>query len=66
MTCWREATLSTGARNLTDEDPPPLPSKRTGVRRYKLRPGFQGYARDIKGRTIYFSFRWCPRACTLA
>lgn len=55
-----EATLFLGARNLTDRDPPPLPSGRPGVHRYNLRPGFDGFVHDIKGRTLYVRFRWSP------
>ncbi len=55
-----EATLFLGARNLTDEDPPPLPSGRDGVHRYNLRPGFDGFVHDIKGRTLYVRFRFRP------
>lgn len=53
-----QATLSIGARNLTDRDPPPLPTGREGVQRYNLRPGFDGFVHDIKGRTLYFRFRY--------
>ena len=52
-----EATLFVGARNLTDKDPPPLPSGRPGVQRHNLRPGFDGFVHDIKGRTLYIRFR---------
>ncbi|MDE0245076.1 MAG: TonB-dependent receptor, partial [Gammaproteobacteria bacterium] len=55
-----EATLFVGARNLTDEDPPPLPSGREGVHRYNLRPGYDGFVHDIKGRTLYVRFRYRP------
>ena len=55
-----DATLSVGARNLTGEDPPPLPSGRSGVQRYNLRPGFDGFVHDIKGRTLYVRFRYRP------
>ena len=55
-----EITLFLGARNLTDKDPPPLPSGREGVHRYNLRPGFDGFVHDIKGRTLYVRFRWGP------
>ncbi len=55
-----EATLFLGARNLTDKDPPPLPSGREGVYRYNLRPGFDGFVHDIKGRTLYVRFRFRP------
>ena len=55
-----EATFFVGARNLTDEDPPPLPSGREGVHRYNLRPGYDGFVHDIKGRTIYVRFRYRP------
>ena len=55
-----EVTLFFGARNLTDRDPPPLPSGRPGVHRYNLRPGFDGFVHDIKGRTLYVRFRWRP------
>ena len=55
-----EATLFLGARNLTDKNPPPLPSGREGVHRYNLRPGFDGFVHDIKGRTLYVRFRWRP------
>ena len=52
-----EATFYVGARNLTDRDPPPLPSGREGVHRHNLRPGFDGFVHDIKGRTVYVRFR---------
>ena len=55
-----EATLFVGARNLTDKDPPPLPSGREGVLRYNLRPGFDGFVHDIKGRALYVRFRYRP------
>ncbi len=55
-----EATLFLGTRNLTDKDPPPLPSGRDGVHRYNLRPGFDGFVHDIKGRTLYVRFRFHP------
>ena len=57
-----EATLYFGARNLTDREPPPLPSGRTGDQRYNLRPGFDGFVHDIKGRTLYVRFRFRPGA----
>ena len=53
-----EATLFVGARNLTDKDPPPLPTGRDGIHRYNLRPGFDGFVHDIKGRTLYIRFRY--------
>ena len=53
-----EVTLYVGARNLTDRDPPPLPSGRDGVHRHNLRPGFDGFVHDIKGRTVYVRFRF--------
>ena len=53
-----EATFYVGARNLTDRDPPPLPSGREGVHRHNLRPGFDGFVHDIKGRTVYLRFRF--------
>ena len=53
-----EATLSLGATNLTDKDPPPLPSGRTDVHRYNLRPGFDGFVHDIRGRVLYARVRW--------
>ena len=52
-----EATLYLGARNLTDRNPPPLPSGREGVQRHNLRPGYDGFVHDIKGRTLYVRFR---------
>ncbi|MYF51738.1 MAG: TonB-dependent receptor [Gammaproteobacteria bacterium] len=52
-----EATLYLGARNLTDRDPPPLPTGRDGVQRHNLRPGYDGFVHDIKGRTLYARFR---------
>ena len=55
-----EATFFVGARNLTGEDPPPLPSGREGVHRYNLRPGYDGFVHDIKGRTLYVRFRYRP------
>ena len=39
-------------------EPPPLPSGREGIHRYNLRPGFDGFVHDIKGRTIYVRFRY--------
>ena len=54
------ATLSVGVRNLTDKDPPPLPSGRPGAQRYNLRPGYDGFVHDIKGRTVYARFRFRP------
>ena len=56
-----EATFYVGARNLTDRDPPPLPSGREGVHRHNLRPGFDGFVHDIKGRTVYVRFRFRAR-----
>jgi len=56
-----EATLFLGARNLMDKDPPPLPSGREGVHRHNLRPGFDGFVHDIRGRTLYVRFRYRPR-----
>ncbi len=53
----REATFYLGARNLADRDPPPLPSGRDGAQRHNLRPGFDGFVHDIKGRTLYARFR---------
>ena len=53
-----EATFYVGARNLTDRDPPPLPSGREGVHRHNLRPGYDGFVHDIKGRTVYVRFRF--------
>lgn len=53
-----EFTVSVGARNLTDRDPPPLPTGREGVQRYNLRPGYDGFVHDIKGRTVYVRFRF--------
>ena len=57
-----EATLFFGARNLTDKDPPPLPTGREGIHRYNLRPGYDGFVHDIKGRTVYVRFRFSPGA----
>ncbi len=53
-----EATLYLGARNLTDRDPPPLPNGRDDLYRHNLRPGYDGFVHDIKGRTLYARFRW--------
>lgn len=53
-----KGTLYLGARNLMDQDPPPLPSGRSGVHRYNLRPGYDGFVHDIKGRTMYIRFLW--------
>ena len=52
-----EATFYLGARNLADRDPPPLPSGRGGAQRHNLRPGYDGFVHDIKGRTLYARFR---------
>ena len=57
-----EATFYVGARNLTDRDPPPLPSGRESVHRHNLRPGFDGFVHDIKGRTVYVRFRLRTRS----
>ena len=57
-----EATFFAGARNLADRDPPPLPSGREGVLRHNLRPGFDGFVHDIKGRALYVRFRFRPGA----
>lgn len=56
-----KSTLYFGARNLSNQDPPPLPSGRSGFHRYNLRPGYDGFVHDIKGRTIYFRFHWRRR-----
>ena len=53
-----KGTLYLGARNLTDQDPPPLPSGRSGIHRYNLRPGYDGFVHDIKGQTLYVRFLW--------
>ncbi|MCY4602123.1 MAG: TonB-dependent receptor, partial [Acidobacteria bacterium] len=53
-----ETTLYLGVRNLADRNPPPLPSGREGVHRHNLRPGFDGFVHDIKGRAIYVRFRY--------
>ena len=53
-----ETTISLGAINLTDEDPPPLPSGRTGAQRYNLRPGYDGFVHDIRGRVMYARVNW--------
>ena len=57
-----EVTFQFGARNLTDRNPPPLPSGREGVYRHNLRPGFDGFVHDIKGRTLYVRFLYRPRS----
>ena len=57
-----DATLYLGARNLTDRDPPPLPSGQPGFQRYNLRPGYDGFVHDIKGRTLYVRLRFRPWA----
>ena len=51
-------TLFLGANNLTDRDPPALPSGKEGVQRYNLRPGFDGFVHDIKGRIFYLRLRY--------
>ena len=56
-----EVALTFGARNLLDRDPPPLPSGRPGIHRYNLRPAFDGFVHDIKGRTIYLRFHYRQR-----
>ena len=56
-----DLSLTLGARNLLDENPPPLPSGRTGIHRHNLRPGFDGFVHDIKGRTIYVRFHYRQR-----
>ena len=55
-----QTTIFLGTRNLTDKDPPPLPTGREGIHRHNLRPGFDGLVHDIKGRTIYLRFRVSP------
>lgn len=54
----KQLTASAGIRNLTDADPPGLPTGREGIHRYNLRPGFDGSVHDIKGRTIFLRFRY--------
>ena len=56
-----EATLFLGARNVMDKDPPPLPTGLEGVHRHNLRPGYDGFVHDIKGRSLYLRFRYRPR-----
>ena len=56
-----EVSLTLGVRNLLDEDPPPLPTGRAGIHRYNLRPAFDGFVHDIKGRTVYFRFHYRQR-----
>lgn len=53
-----EFALSLGTRNLLDKDPPPLPTGQPGIHRYNLRPGFDGFVHDIKGRTVYLRFHY--------
>ena len=53
-----DVTLSVGARNLLDKDPPPLPTGQPGVQRHNLRPGFDGFVHDIKGRVVYVRFHY--------
>lgn len=53
-----DLTLTFGARNLLDNDPPPLPTGRTDIHRYNLRPAFDGFVHDIKGRTVYLRFHY--------
>ena len=53
-----QATLYLGVRNIADKDPPPLPTGRDGIHRYNLRPGFDGFVHDIRGRTLYLRFRF--------
>ena len=55
-----ETTLSLGARNLRDTDPPALPTGQPGIQRYNLRPGYDGFVHDIKGRTLYVRFHFRP------
>ena len=52
-----KAIIYLGTRNLTDKDPPPLPTGLGGIHRHNLRPGFDGLVHDIKGRTIYLRLR---------
>ena len=52
-----DTRLFLGIRNLTDEDPPPLPNGQSSVYQYNLRPGFDGFVHDIKGRTMYVRIR---------
>ena len=53
-----QGTVFVGAVNLADRDPPPLPTGLEGSQRYNLRPGFDGFVHDIKGRTLYARFRY--------
>ena len=53
-----DVTFSVGARNLLDRDPPPLPTGQAGIHRYNLRPGYDGFVHDIKGRTVYLRFHY--------
>ena len=50
------ATLYLGANNVAGNDPPGLPTGREGLQRYNLRPGFDGFVHDIKGRVLYVRF----------
>ena len=52
--------ISVGVRNIFDKDPPPLPTGQEGDHRYNLRPGFDGFVHDIKGRVFYVRFRLSP------
>ncbi|MCY3859970.1 MAG: TonB-dependent receptor [Gammaproteobacteria bacterium] len=56
-----EVSLTLGARNLLDRDPPPLPTGQAGIHRYNLRPAFDGFVHDIKGRTVYLRFHYRQR-----
>ncbi len=55
---YGKGTLYLGARNLLNQNPPPLPSGQSGIHRYNLRPGYDGFVHDIKGRTMYIRFLW--------
>ena len=53
-----DVSFSVGARNVFDKDPPALPTGQTEIHRFNLRPGYDGFVHDIKGRTGYVRFHY--------
>ena len=51
-----ETKFSLGVSNIADENPPGLPSGRDGDYEFNLRPGYDGFVHDVRGRTVYLRF----------
>lgn len=52
-----DVLVALGANNLTDEDPPGLPTLRPGVQAFNQRPGYDGFVHDIRGRQTYLRLK---------